>query len=268
VQQGSSDRLGRVRNLKVSSRALLKRLPEPMKVPLRPLHGKYNEELAFWREAFKSGGDRLTDDVTIAEYERNMLAMAEEPTPDFLTGKIVADFGCGPRGSLVWARNALLRIGIDVLADRYADEFPNTIRSHGMVYVKSTEKIIPLPSDFVDVLFTLNAMDHVNDFPAMCSEIIRIIRPGGLFVGSFNLNEPWSITEPQRLNEADIDAHLLNRLEIRSRRTSRQGRGYEPFLTGDTEYEQGERGYAWVTAIKPNSSRSSGRSGRDDAGGH
>ena len=46
-----------------------------------------------------------------------MLAMAEEPTADFLAGKIVAAFGCGPRGSLVWAPNALLRIGIDVLAD-------------------------------------------------------------------------------------------------------------------------------------------------------
>ncbi len=235
----------------LGSRALLKRLPEPLKVPLRPLHGKYNEELAFWREAFKSGGNRLTDAGTIAEYERIMLAMAEEPTPDFLAGKVVADFGCGPRGSLVWAHNALVRIGIDVLADRYADEFPNTIRAHGMVYVKSTEKVIPLPSDFVDVMFTLNAIDHVDDFPAMCSEIIRVIRPGGLFVGSFNINEPRSVTEPQRLSEADIDIHLLQRLEIRSRRTSRKGRGYEPFLTGDMEYSPGERAYAWVTATKP-----------------
>jgi SAM-dependent methyltransferase len=182
-----------------------------------------------------------------------MLAMAEEPTADFLTGKIVADFGCGPRGSLVWARDALLRIGIDVLADRYADAFPNTIRSHGMIYVKSTEKIIPLPSDFVDVLFTLNAIDHVSDFPAMCSEIIRVIRPGGLFIGSFNLNEPWRITEPQRLNEADIDAHLLSRLDVRNYRISRQGQGYEPFLTGDIDYEPGEPGFAWVKATKRDS---------------
>ena len=251
MQQGPSDHLGRVRHLKVSSREFLKRLPEPVKVPLRLFHGKYNEELAFWRERFEAG--QLSDPATGAGYERLMLGMAEEPNAEFLHGKIVADFGCGPCGSLVWARNALLRIGIDVLADRYADEFPNTIRSHGMIYVKSTEKIIPLPSDFVDVLFTMNAIDHVSDFPAMCGEIIRVIRPGGLFIASFNLNEPSQITEPQQLNEAAIAVHLLDRLDIRSYRTTRQGQGYEPFLTGDTEYEPGEKAYAWVKAIKPNS---------------
>ena len=230
---------------------MLKRLPEPVKVPLRRFHGKYNEELAFWRERFEAG--QLTDPGTGPGYERLMLGMAEEPDKDFVDGKIVADFGCGPCGTLVWAHNALLRIGIDVLADRYADEFPNTIRSHDMIYVKSTEKIIPLPSDFVDVLFTLNAIDHVSDFPAMCDEIIRVIRPGGLFIGSFNLNEPWSITEPQQLNESTIDVHLLDRLEIRSYRTSRQGQGYEPLIAGATEYEPGEKGFAWVKATKPSS---------------
>jgi hypothetical protein len=41
-------------------------------------------------------------------------------------------------------------------------------------------------------------------------------------------------------------------LDIRSYRASRQGDGYEPFLTGDTEYEPGEKGYAWVKATKRN----------------
>ena len=249
MPQASPERLDRVRHLKVSSRALLKRLPEPVKVPLRRLRGKHNEELAFWRERFEAG--QLTDPGTGPYYERLMLGMAEEPNADFLSGKVVADFGCGPCGTLVWAPNALVRIGIDVLADRYADEFPEVIRSHGMIYVKSTEKVIPLPSDSVDVMFTLNAIDHVSDFPAMCDEILRVIRPGGLFIGSFNLNEPWNITEPQQLSEADIAAHLLDRLEIRSYRTSSQKQGYEPLLGGDTAYEPGDRAYAWVTATKP-----------------
>ena len=131
--------------------------PESIKKITRPIRHrfikKHNVALSFWRSQFeieKSG--RFWN----AHYERLMLAMAEETTDDFLKGKVVADFGCGPRGSLVWASSALLRIGIDVLVDQYADEFTDTIISHEMIYLKSTEKVIPLPSGFVDIMFTLN----------------------------------------------------------------------------------------------------------------
>jgi hypothetical protein len=31
-------------------------------------------------------------------------------------------------------------------------------------------------------------MDHVDNFDAMCSELLRILRPGGELIGSFNLH--------------------------------------------------------------------------------
>jgi len=49
-----------------------------------------------------------------------------------------------------------------------------------MIYLKSTEKVIPLPSEFVDIIFTVNAIDHVNNFEIMCDEIIRVLKPGGI----------------------------------------------------------------------------------------
>lgn len=161
-------------------------IPEPVRQALRPLTRpllnrlipKHDAELNFWRSRFEVDKGKFSN----SHYERLLLAMAEEPSDDFLSGKIVADFGCGPRGSLVWASSALLRIGIDVLADRYADEFTDNIVSHGMIYLKCTENAIPLPSDFVDVMFTLNAMDHVDNFPVMCKEIIRVLKPGGEFL--------------------------------------------------------------------------------------
>lgn len=180
-----------------------------------------------------------------------MLAMAEEPNDDFLKGKIIADFGCGPRGSLVWAKSALLRIGIDVLADRYADEFTDNIISHGMIYVKSTEHVIPLPSDFIDVLFTLNAMDHVDNFSEMCKELIRILKPGGVFIGGFNLEEPASPNEPQQLNEKIIKKNLLDKMEVQSYRITNKGpveNGYAPFFDGNLSYTPGQEGLLWVKA--------------------
>ena len=101
----------------------LRSLPEPIKKILRPLGSlfvsKYSAELSYWRSKFKSNGGVFNN----AHYEKLMLAMAQETDDRFLQDKVVADFGCGPRGSLVWAASASMRIGIDVLADQYADEF-------------------------------------------------------------------------------------------------------------------------------------------------
>jgi len=184
-----------------------------------------------------------------------MLGMAEEPNEDFLKGRVVADFGCGPRGSLVWAKSAQIRIGIDVLANRYADEFRDNIISHGMIYVTCTENVIPLPSDFVDIMFTLNSIDHVDNFPEMCKEIFRVIKPGGLFIGSFNLEEPPTPAEPQQLNEEIIKKSLLDNLELVSYRIANRGpenNYYAHFYDGNLSYTKGQEGYLWVKARKPN----------------
>ena len=211
---------------------------------------KHMYEHFYWKMGFKKYGEVLEND----RYEPIMLAMAEEETVDFLSGKIVADFGCGPRGSLSWAKSALIRIGIDVLVDRYADSFANVMKTHGMIYVKSTEKVIPIPSDFVDVMFTMNAIDHVDDFPTMCSEILRVLKPGGYLIGSFNLEEPLSFAEPQTLSVQDVQSHLLDHLEVESYRISRQGdepdNEYAPFFEGNMSYEEGDEAFLWVKAKK------------------
>lgn len=214
------------------------------------LVSKSRSELSFWKRMLRADGGRFRN----SWYERLMLAIAEEDTADFVNGKIIADFGCGPRGSLAWANGALVRIGIDVLADRYAEEFTDNILSHGMVYLKSTESVIPLPSGLVDVIFTLNAMDHVDDFGAVCDEVVRVLKPGGEFVGSLNLEQPSSPAEPQRLTEQIIENELLSRLEIKSYRLARRGPDedvYAPFFYGTQSYTHGQEGILWVRARKP-----------------
>src|SRR5262245_31183502 len=111
----------------MSLRALV---PDPVRTPLRSIRNrlvpKTGAELEFWRGRRAIDAGRFRN----AHYRRLMLAMAEEPDSSFLAGKVVADFGCGPRGSLVWATDATVRIGIDVLADRYCDEFTGDVLSH------------------------------------------------------------------------------------------------------------------------------------------
>lgn len=195
---------------------------------------KYACEIDFWKRQFEAE----SGDLKHAHYEKIMLAIAGESDQQFLSGKIVADFGCGPRGSLQWADQARIRIGIDVLSDAYSAF--NT-RDHDMCYVVSTEKWIPLPSNYVDVLVTLNAIDHVDDFGALCREIRRIIVPGGTFLGSFNLGEPPSRTEPQSLTEELIREHLLRHMEVISYRVAPKGkRDTYKFLLEDNALQDDE----------------------------
>jgi SAM-dependent methyltransferase len=231
------------------------RVPGPIKWALRPLKKlvttKGREELLYWKTVPQP--DPIARDDY---YRRYLLGIAGERDDGYVAGKVIADFGCGPMGSLTWARSAVARIGVDVLADLYADEFRDAIRTHGMIYVKSTEKTVPLPSDYVDVMFTLNAMDHVDDFSTMCQELIRVIKPGGEFVGSFNLGEDPTLCEPQRLTEDVVREHLLSHLQIVSYRTAPRGPEENPYGvlldgTGNQPIPPGQQGYLWVRARKP-----------------
>jgi SAM-dependent methyltransferase len=234
--------------------------PEPIKRILRPIRNQFVRnglntkdlaQLNFWRSRLEIDSRRFDN----SHYERLMLAMAEESTQSFIKGKIVADFGCGPRGSLVWAASALIRIGIDVLADRYADEFTEDITSHGMIYLKCTENVIPLPSEFIDVMFTMQAMGYVDRLSSMCEEILRVLKPGGELIGSFHLEQPTSPMEPQQLSERVIKENLLNHLEVRSYRVTEMGdmgdETYAPFFEGNLSYRPGQEGMLWVRARKP-----------------
>ena len=180
-------------------------------------NSKYFWALRYWRKSYKKEGSQFNN----RHYRKLMLAMAGEKDDSFTSGKVIADFGCGPRGSLLWANSAKERIGIDVLTDAYVKRFK--LRNQPMIYVQSTEYHIPMQDDSVDILFTMNAMDHIDNFDVICKEVTRIIKPGGYFIGSFNLDEPPTETEPQTLTEEIVKLYLLNYLRIESYRIANKG---------------------------------------------
>ncbi len=225
-------------------------IPKPVRTRLAGIAGrlapsavKQSAELRYWEQQWEAEGHAFRRD----HYKDRMLGMAGEPDAGFLAGKIVADFGCGPRGSLWWADTARIRIGIDVLADAYA-RFG--IAQHDTCYVCSSEQHIPLPTGYVDVLYTMNALDHVRNLPRICRELLRILVPGGLLIGSFNLDEPPTVEEPQRLTEHVLQKTLLQSLEVESYRVAAPGpRGdaYRHFFDDTPAPTSGHR-YLWVRA--------------------
>ena len=73
------------------------------------------------------------------------------------------------------------------------------------------------------------------------------------FIGSFNLEEPATLWEPQTLNPKIIEDNLLNHLEIKSYRISKQGPNrneYAPFFKNELRYNEGEEGFLWVKGTK------------------
>jgi SAM-dependent methyltransferase len=215
---------------------------------------KYSMYREWWDSRRQQDGGVLSS----AGYRSRILAIAGEKDDDFLKGKIVADFGCGPRGSLQWGKQARLRIGIDVMAKNFPDWF--NVRSHDICYVCSTERKIPLPSNYVDIMFTKNAIDHVHNFKAICHEIIRVISPGGEFIGSINLCDRVTISEPNALTEKKVKKHLLRYLEVTSYRLDPEYTEEEnkrineelgrPGVRNDPSPDPGVR-VLWVRARKP-----------------
>lgn len=204
---------------------------------------KYKNELAYWKGFIQEGFDSSRP----LYYKKIMLAIAEENDDSFTKDKIVADFGCGPEGTLTWAQNAKLRIGIDVLVEQYMGF---DIKKHNMCYIGSTEKSIPLPSGYVDIIYSINSLDHVNRFEAICKELFRILASGGTFLGSFNLNRRPTFCEPTPLNEKIIQRDLLRYLNVQSYRLALT---YENLLNNKLEnkYDPDKEFFLWVKAVKP-----------------
>jgi SAM-dependent methyltransferase len=187
-------------------------------------NSKYQGELEFWIERYNAEHHTFQN----GHYEKIMLGMSQELNDSFLKDKIVVDFGCGPRGSLVWTTAPKLRIGVDVLVDKYFDFFGDEMINDNYIYIKSTEKHIPIPTEFADVVYTMNSMDHTDNFEAMLSEIFRILKTGGEFIGSFNMNEPATETEPQTLTFEMIEKIFSQKLQIQHKLTAFKGDSLKP----------------------------------------
>lgn len=190
---------------------------------------KAKGEMDFWRMQYKREGNALNN----KHYENIMLKMAQPLTRAYFNDKVVCDFGCGPRGSLTWLTDSAHCIGVDVLASEYLSEFPEVLRGNNMTYVTCSESHIPIQTGMVDVVITMNALDHVLDLRVMCEEIVRILKPGGYLIASFNLGEEATVTEPQTLDEEKLQSVILDRFTEVSKRIGPkvEGKGYS-YLIG------------------------------------
>ena len=107
-----------------------------------------------------------------------------------LSGQHVLDIGCGVGGIdvlLAEIYGAETVVGIDV-EDPVLDRARERVAERGLEDRITFQRVEPGPLPFeeasFDTVFTKDAMIHIPDKQALYADVLRILRPGGLFVGS------------------------------------------------------------------------------------
>lgn len=105
-----------------------------------------------------------------------------------LRGKTVADFG----GGAGFYSDAFTRAGATSLV---IDLDHQEVLSHGVRHplsVVARAEEAPLRDGAVDIGFSSNMLEHVQDLPAVADQIARVVKPGGLVVLSYTAwYGPW-----------------------------------------------------------------------------
>jgi SAM-dependent methyltransferase len=209
-----------------------RRLARPARRLARPRGPDLDAELAWWLEEWdpviRAGGFNPGDvpafipgeDVAdtyegrrwqIARAEvRRVAAEAGMDEAELFGDRVVVDVGPGPLG-FPDACPARVAIGVEPLAERY--------RAHGLlldsdaVYLTVSAEAMPLLGQSVDVVVSRNSLDHVTSPRAAVDEVRRVLRPGGTFLLSVDVDHPATPTEPHTL-ELDGVRALLEPFEI------------------------------------------------------
>lgn len=148
------------------------------------------------------GGDAATDSLGIAHLnEGQVIGLRDDTLGGFFnnaTGELFRDFplgnedvlvdiGCGGGGPLGFASKFAGRIiAIDVVEDAINDARAYlTSRGADMArteFLLGTAEDIPLPDGFASRVMCMEVLEHVSDPQRALSELVRIGRPGSLYL--------------------------------------------------------------------------------------
>jgi SAM-dependent methyltransferase len=149
---------------------------------------KGHYEFAYWKAVWRDEGGTFKN----GWYEWYYTTAVGLRKEDY-AGKRVLDIGCGPRGSLEWCDQALERVGLDPLVDRYRKL---GIDKHKMSYVSAPSERMPFADGYFDFVLAKNSLDHVEDLDRTIREIKRVTKSGGRFVLMVEVNHKATIAEP------------------------------------------------------------------------
>ena len=122
-------------------------------------------------------------------------------------GKCVLDVGCGAMGALTWFESEF-RVGVDELIIEY-QKIGYPLDAHPILYVKGVAEDLPFPDSQFDVVISINALDHVENFETAISEIHRVLKSDGKIYLNFNYQSKPTTTEPIVLSDERVERALF-----------------------------------------------------------
>ncbi len=171
---------------------------------------KYSKELKYWEDSF---GDNKHDyywhnNASSIKVMFNCYCEEFSINKNTFKNKIIVDIGCGPMGTLS-PFEAKLKFGVDILANIYHREFD--LAKHNIIYLNCHAHQLPFLDEFVDVVLSRNALDHVDNFEKTIEEIWRVLKPNGEIYLSINISHRRTLTEPHVISERRLTSALKNR---------------------------------------------------------
>jgi len=117
-------------------------------------------------------------------------------------GERVLEIGCGPLAPVLQFDDCE-RHGVDPLLDRYIETgWP--IYDYEATLICAHGEKLPYPDNWFDSVISVNALDHVDDFPAVAREMMRVTRPGGRVLFEVEYHDKPTPTEPIALNDKTV----------------------------------------------------------------
>ena len=102
------------------------------------------------------------------------------------------DYGCGSGDTVALGRSAGLDIwGADTFAgyhERWGDDLNPAARDR---VVRIDDQRADFPDAHFDVVVSNQVLEHVTDPERVIFDVLRLLRPGGLFVAAFPIVETW-----------------------------------------------------------------------------